>query len=109
MKKILTNLVKQIRRFASNSSGHDTEPIPDRRLSSDFKEKAGFESHTHIPPSPIVTTLPDVPTHQRGSRGQPPLKPTEARPDNSINHDSITRQELQREVDLLRRLIESRK
>jgi len=107
MKKFLASLAKRFRRFASHSSGNDQEPVSPPAFSG---EHDGFDSRAGIASASIAPIPPSVSRHTNGLRSQQALsKPNEMQNARSVNPDFITRDELKREVDLLRRLIESRK
>jgi hypothetical protein len=104
MKKILSDLAKRFRRFTTNSSDHT-------------------QSSVNIPPASIITISPSVSGVEGTRRAQPPTASQNAVKNSqavqsrglsngntfSFSPDFITRQELKRELDLVRRLIESRK
>jgi hypothetical protein len=106
MKKLLTNLAKRFRRFTANSPGHQPELVPTASPQPPVlaEEKDSFESHPKISAASIISRQPSG-----SNSGQQTLKRNDTRGAASVGADFITRQELKRELHLLRRLIESRK
>jgi hypothetical protein len=110
MKTILATLAKHFRRLTANSSGTETDPVSSPSPFAFSGQKDGFESPTKNSSAPITTILSSVSTRQNSLPPQPTIpKLNESKDANSFNRDFITRQELERELELLRRLIESRK
>ena len=108
MKRILASLAKRFRTFAGHSTGDDTEPVSSLAPSAPGTENDGSQSRAGISSAQGFATAPIVPTQKRIIQ-LPMSQPREMKDAASSNPDFITRQELQRELDLLRRLIESRK
>jgi hypothetical protein len=109
MKKILTSFAKHFRRFTANSFTHDPEPASSPQSPAP-EEKEIFESLAKTPLASVAATSSSISTRKSGIHPQRAiLKANEAQSTNSFSPDFITRQELKGELDLLRRLIESRK
>ena len=111
MKKIFAHLAQRIRRFATDSLERDLGPIPETlpRLTADFENKPDSGGRSNAHPSANSAKSPNISPQLVHRPAQPVQKSTQARDTVSNNPNFITRQELQREMDLLRRLIESRK
>jgi hypothetical protein len=109
MKKFFAILAEHFQRLAGNSTGNEAGAAPL------FPPSAG----TNLPAVP--TALPSAsmrgttPTASRSNQGRNEgsasggASSLRNKGTPSLNPDFITRQELNRELDLLRRLIESRK
>jgi hypothetical protein len=111
MKKIFAHLAQRIRRFATDSRQHDPGSFPESspRITADFEEKADSGQRSNAPRSANSATSPNISPQLAHRPAQLVQKSTQAREAVSNNPEFITRRELQREMDLLRRLIESRK
>jgi len=110
MKNIFTSLAKRFRRLAANFPGAAPETDSSSPLFFSPDEKDGVKSHAKIPSARTATVLPKTFEQQKTPQSpQGIVKPNETRGANPFNSDFITRQELSRELDFLRRLIESRK
>src|SRR5690349_5838076 len=106
MKNIFSSLAKRFQRFA-NSSSRDTEPVSSPEIRVPPRAKHAFESHPKTASASVAQTS-RISLRPGGVHSQPATrKPNEAMSVNSF--EFITRQELKRELDVLRRLIESRK
>jgi hypothetical protein len=107
MKRILASLVKHLRRFAAHPSGNDTESISPPASAAFAGGNDGSASRAAISStslSPGILRQPGI------------IQPPQRMPQSNDGKDArpfhpefTTRQELQRELELLRRLIESRK
>jgi hypothetical protein len=110
MKNIFTSLAKRFWRLAANFPEADPETVSSSPLFYSSDERDGVTSHAKISSARTATVLPNTFEQQKIPHSQQGiLKPNETRDANSFNPDFITRQELSRELDLLRRLMESRK
>lgn len=110
MKKILAHLAKRFRTFTTNSSRNDPEPVSASESSTFSAENDAFAARRKNPTisgSAISPAASRQPTNLHSQQSIQKLN--EASVINSSNPDFITRQELERELELLRRLIESRK
>lgn len=109
MISLLINLANRFRRFTAESSGFDRnstlqsspQPVSFPRA----KEKS--DPTSGISPASINTSPPAI--SRKLAFEAAVLRSREAKDDSSFNPDFITREELKRELNLLRRLIESRK
>ena len=109
MKKFFAILVAHLQRYAGNASGNDAGSPPLFSPSPDG----------NIPPVPEIsrsastreTAPPASRSHRNRNEDRVSVGASSLRDSNtgSPNLDFITREELKRELDLLRRLIESRK
>jgi len=100
MKKLLNHLANLFRKSAAAAPVGKTAP----------DDSPGPELRTHLASLPTIIAPPSIPPRPNSvptTRATP--QPNETRMPNSINADYITRQELRRELELLRRIIESRK
>jgi|GEM_PF-4826350 len=100
MKKLLTHLANLFRKSATAAPAG--KAAPDEAPGPELRTQLASLPTTIAPPS-----IPPRPTIVQTTRATP--QPNETRIANSINADYITRQELRRELELLRRIIESRK
>lgn len=109
MKNILTRLARQFRIFAAGPSGN-TESVPSPEPSAFAGKNHAIAPFPGTAPTPLTAITPNAsrpPNSLRTGPARP--KPNELQNANSFNSDFITREELKRELDLVRRLIESRK
>lgn len=100
MKKLLTHLANLFRKSATAAPVGKTAP----------DDSPGPELRPQLASAPPTISSPSIPPRPniiQTTRATP--QPNETRIANSINADYITRQELRRELELLRRIIESRK
>jgi len=103
MKKLLTSL---LRRLTANPSTQDPEPASSPQAPAPVQEVSVSLAKT--PLAPVTSISSSMPAKKSFVHPQQTvLKSNEAQSINSL--DFITRQELRGELDLLRRLIESRK
>jgi len=108
MKAFLANHAKHFRRFAVQSSGKDLGSIPPP---APFPgENHGFESRAKSP-SPAIAAMSSIVSKPTNSLRSPHtrVRQNEMQNARSIHPEFITREELKRELDFVRRLIESRK
>ncbi len=109
MKKILISLAQRFRKFTANASGNNAASVAPFQTSVFSEKEDGFELGAKIPSS-ITTILPGASRPQSDIQSQQALvKPSAMESGNSFPPDFVTREELKRELDLLHRLIESRK
>lgn len=110
MKRFLISFAKRFRRATANSSDDNSESGPSPQPSALFGKEDALEPRSKIPPASNTAISLSASKQQGDLRiQQAVLKSNETGDTSSFNPDFITREELKRELDLVRRLIESRK
>jgi hypothetical protein len=106
MKKLFATLANQFRKF-----GRTPRPeITASAFSIRSAEPEGFGARTKLAGPPLKIMFPHTPPPPGAVQTrQVTQQSSEAKNVGSFGADFITRQELNRELDLLRRLVESRK
>ena len=110
MKTLLASIAKHLRKFATHNSANDAESVPAPVRSSFPGERQGSGFRRDIPSAPNTAISQGISRQQNINQPQQRIFETNQVKDaRSANANFITRRELERELELLRRLIESRK